>query len=342
MKRTSLRLVAVLLLTAIFLFFFLRSVDWKEVLGYLGEVNLPIFFLSVLLVPLHLITRSWRWYFLLVQEKKNIPISRMVYANTVGFAVNFVFPGRLGEIVRPIYLAQKEKIRKGFALGTIVIERTFDLFTNCFLLGFFLLVRPLVASRFRVSSGADSKLYFWGITGLAIAVALLLLSLGLYFFRAKTLAFLAFFLKPFPRKFSERVLGLTMDFIAGLKFFQSLRTFFLYVLSSFVVWLGIIFFYWVFFFGFQIRISFFNLIPYVFLTMVGASIPTPGMVGGFHYFSKLGLTALYGIDVNLAVGATIMAHAVQAVVTALLGYVILWKDGVSFIQLRRLGEQENR
>jgi uncharacterized membrane protein YbhN (UPF0104 family) len=72
--------------------------------------------------------------------------------------------------------------------------------------------------------------------------------------------------------------------------------------------------------------------------MVGASIPTPGMVGGFHYFSKLGLTALYGIDPNQAVGVTILVHAVQIVVTALIGYAILWKEGMSVFQLKRLGE----
>jgi uncharacterized membrane protein YbhN (UPF0104 family) len=63
------------------------------------------------------------------------------------------------------------------------------------------------------------------------------------------------------------------------------------------------------------------------------------MVGGFHYFSKLGLTTLYGIDPNLAVGATIVVHAVQVVMTALIGYAILWKEGMSLFQVKKLGEE---
>ena len=86
---------------------------------------------------------------------------------------------------------------------------------------------------------------------------------------------------------------------------------------------------------------FFFLIPYVFLTMVGASIPTPGMVGGFHFFSQLGMTSLYGLDPDLAVGLTIVVHAVQIVVTCLIGYAILWKEGLCLFQLKRLGKAEN-
>lgn len=339
MKKTWIRLSLIFLLTAVFLYFFFRSVEWKEVLRHLADVNLFIFILSLILAPLHLFTRSCRWRLQLVGEKKGIPMSSLVRATTVGFAVNFVFPGRVGELVRPLYLAQKERIRKGFALGTILVERIVDIFTNCFLLGFFILLRPWMKSRLAMNSGSDSNLYFYGLLSLLFAIVLLLTVISLIFFRAKTMAVLSFLLKPWPSKFSQRVLVLVEDFIEGLRVFPSLRIFLLYILLSFVVWLGIIFYYWVFFLAFRIEIAFLNLFPYVFLTMVGASIPTPGMVGGFHYFSRLALTVLYGIDSNLAVGATIVVHAIQVIVTAVLGYAILWIDGMSLIQLRKLGEQ---
>jgi len=47
-------------------------------------------------------------------------------------------------------------------MGTIVVERIFDMFTMCFLLGVFLLARPLYASRFQVSAEAHASLRFWG------------------------------------------------------------------------------------------------------------------------------------------------------------------------------------
>jgi uncharacterized protein (TIRG00374 family) len=338
MRKNTVRLGIIFALTILFLFFFFRSVDWREVYRYLVDVNVWLFIATILIAPLHLVTRAYRWQFLLHQEKKNVSFYNMFAGNAVGFTFNFIFPGRLGELIKPLYLAQKEGIRKGFAIGTVVVERIFDMFTMCALLGLFMIARPLFASIFQINNEAYHNLNFWGLVGLAFASGLLFFSLALYFFRDKTLALVTFVLRPFPQKFTERVLKLSDEFIAGLKFFHSLKSLLLYALFSFVVWLGIIFYYWVFFAAFRIRLPFFVLFPYVFLTMVGASIPTPGMVGGFHYFSKLGMTQLYGTDPNQAVGVTIVVHALQVVVTCLVGYAILWKEGLSLFQLKKLGE----
>ncbi len=338
MRKSWVRLVLVLVITGVFLYFFFRSVDWKEVYRHLSQVHLSLFILVIILSPLHLVTRAWRWRYLLLPEKRDVRFWSMFAGNAVGFAVNFSLPGRVGELVKPLYLAQKEKIRAGFAIGTVVVERIFDMFTMCFLLGVFLLARPLYASRFNPGTVGYSKLYLWGIVGVAFASALLLISLALYFFREKTLRVISFLLRPFPQRFSQRVILLAEEFIRGLKFFRSRKYLFLYTFFSFVVWLGIIFYYWVFFLAFGIKLLYVLLLPYVFLTMVGASIPTPGMVGGFHWFSKVGLTLLYGIDTNLAVGVTIVVHAVQVVMTCSIGYAILWKEGMSILQIKKLGE----
>ena len=98
-------------------------------------------------------------------------------------------------------------------------------------------------------------------------------------------------------------------------------------------------FYWLFFLSYRVSIPFFFLIPYIFLTMVGASIPTPGMIGGFHAFSQFGLTQLFGLDANVAFSLTVVVHAVQLVMTCLVGYGIVWKEGLSVLQLSKLGEK---
>jgi len=338
MRKNWIRFGLIILITAVFLFFFFRSVDWKEVYRYLGQVKTSIFVLGVLLTPTHLITRSLRWRYLLDQEKKDIKFVNMFKANAVGFAFNYFLPGRVGEVIKPLYLARKEKIRAGFALGTVLVERIFDMLTMCVLLVVFLLARPLFSSKLYADAKDYSDLYLWGIIGAAFASTLLIFSLCLYFFRAKTLRFVSFLLKPFPQKISQKVLKVFDEFIEGLKFFRSLKNLLMYILFSFVVWLGIIFYYWVFLSAFGVSRGFFLLIPYVFLTGVGASIPSPGMVGGFHYFSKLGMTTLLGVDPNLAVGVTILVHASQLVVTCCLGYAILWKEGLTIFQLKKISE----
>lgn len=337
MKKTWIRLSIIFFLTFIFLFFFFRSVEWKEVFNYLTDINLKFFILIIILVPLHLITRAIRWDYLLRHEKRGVSFYNRFAGNAIGFTVTIIFPGRLGELIKPLYLAQKENMRKGFVVGTVVVERIFDIFTMCSLLGIFIISKPLYSSIFQVNEEAYSSIKLYGIIGVAFASFILIVALSLYFFREKTLSIIAFFLKPLPQRISQRILEFIKEFIQGLKFFHSVGNLFAYILLSYVVWLGIIAYYWIFFYVYDSPIFFFFLIPYVFLVMVGASIPTPGMVGGFHYFSKLGLISLYGIDVNLAVVMTIVVHAVQVLVTCLVGYAILWKEGISLFQLKRLG-----
>jgi len=326
----------------VFLYFFFRSVEWKEVFAYLTDINLSIFILVIILTPVHLVTRAFRWKYLLMHGKKDVKFSNMFAGNAVGFTVTLIFPGRLGELVKPLYLAQKEKMSKGFVIGTAVVERTFDLFTMSILLGLFLISRPLYSSRFQAKEEAFSNLYLWGIVAVSFATVLLIFSLSLYFFKEKTLSIVRFILKPFPHRISEKVLELSQEFILGLKFFHSVGNLLIYIFLSFVVWLAIIFYYWVFFFAYGISLPFFFLFPYTFLVMVGASIPTPGMVGGFHSFSKFGLTSLFNIDINLAVAMTIVVHALQLIVTCLIGFAILWKEGISIFQLKKLGEKESQ
>jgi uncharacterized protein (TIRG00374 family) len=196
MRKNRIRAAVIFALTFVFLFFFFRSVNWKEVLGYLNDVDLKFFILLVVLVPFHLVTRAIRWRYLLKYEKKNVSFYNRFAGNAVGFAVTFLFPGRLGELVKPIYLAQKENMKKGFVIGTVVVERIFDIFTMCFLLGVFIVSKPLYAPIFHLDEKAYSNLFFWGIIGISFACLLLLVSLSLYFFKDKTLKVIAFILRP--------------------------------------------------------------------------------------------------------------------------------------------------
>jgi len=270
----------------------------------------------------------------------------MFAANAVGFTVTLIFPGRLGELVKPLYLAQKENVSKGFVMGTVVVERTFDIFANCFLLGLFVIFKPLYSSYFKGEKDF-SDLYRYGEIAIAIAFFLLILILSLYFFKEKTLSFIVFVLRPFPHKISEKIIELSQGFIQGLKFFHSVGNLLVYSLLSIVVWLGINFYYLIFLFAYDIHPPFFLLLPYTFLVMIGASIPTPGMVGGFHYFSRVGLVLLFNRDGNPlgnteAAAMTTVVHAVQLIVTCLIGYAILWKEKISIFQLKKLGENAKK
>ena len=339
MKKKWLQLTFLILITVVFVYFLSRIVDWKEVVSHLIDVNVPFLVLFVLLIPSSFVTRAFRWHYLLRHEKTDTRLFNRFAAYAVSFTVTFTFPGRIWELVKPLYLSQKEDMKKGFVLGTHVLERIFDIFVMCFLLGLFLVTEPLYASLLSIEDEAFRRLKFWGIFGLIFAAVLLLLALALYFFKQRTLKIISACLKPFPKKMSGFILNLFEEFIHGLRFFHSARDFWMYALWSFIVWLGLVFQFYVLFLAYNFQVAYFFVIPYMFLIGVGASIPTPGMVVGYDAFSIFGLTTLYGMDTNLATGITLVSHGMQVLVTCLIGYVILSKDGISLLQAKKLGEE---
>jgi uncharacterized protein (TIRG00374 family) len=342
MKSKVPKIAVVVVLTAVLLYFFGRTVNWKDVPAQISDVSVPLFLLVIPLFAFNFVTRAARWHVLVAREKIDVRFRNLVTANIVGFTVTFIFPGRLGELVKPLYLARKEDLRPGFAVGTVVVERLFDITTLCSLLGLFLISRPLFAASWPIGEEAGRRLSVLGIIGILIAAAVLAVILILYFFRDRAFAVVGFLLKPLPERPRAAVLGLLGEFIDGLRFFRTWSQLALYAFLSLVVWLAMTLFYWVFFAAYHVHLPYFLVIPYVFLTAVGASIPTPGMVGGFHYFSKLGMVLLFGLAAGRAAGMTLVFHAVQIAVTCALGYAILAREGLTLLQLKRMGESEKR
>jgi uncharacterized protein (TIRG00374 family) len=185
MKKHALKIAVAVVLSGLFLFLFFRRVDWGEVLRSLTEVDPLLFALSVPLGASHFLTRALRWKYLLAPEKKGIRYGNLVAGNAVGFTVSMLFPGRVGEVVKPLYVARKEKIRPGYAVGTIVVERVFDMFTMCSLLALFLLARPLYADHLALSAEAYGSLAFWGKVGAAVSLGILAVITALYFLKDK-------------------------------------------------------------------------------------------------------------------------------------------------------------
>jgi len=340
-NKRALRIGLLLALSAAFLYFFLRSIkNWREVLQYVSNVDWRWAIPALLATPIHFFTRGLRWKYLLHHEKRDVGFGSLWKGNVVGFTVTYIFPGRLGEIAKPLYVARREKMRPGFVLGTCVVERIFDILTMTTLLGLFLLGRPLFGARMPITTEGITRLQSLG--GLAVGLAGILLALIMlcYFFKDKALAVGAKAFRVLPHRLRDKAVELLREFIDGLGFFHSLGDFLIYVVLGFLVWLSIIFYYWLYLFAFRFPVPFFWVFPYLFLTAAGATIPTQGMIGGFHILSQFGLTMLLGMNPNLAGGYTIVVHLVQLVLTCILGYIILTKEGLSLKQIRTMGEAD--
>jgi hypothetical protein len=70
--------------------------------------------------------RALRWRLLLSPLKVETSLHSRWAALNIGFMVTNVYPGRLGEIVRPLALSRMAPVTMSGALGTVVLERVLD------------------------------------------------------------------------------------------------------------------------------------------------------------------------------------------------------------------------
>jgi uncharacterized protein (TIRG00374 family) len=147
------RLSISLILTVAFLALFARSFDLGAAVRSLGAASPALIMLGVLTNLAGYVFRVYRWRVLLTPIRPGIGYYGLTSATFIGSMVSFLIPFRIGEVVRPVLLARRERLNAGAAIATIAIERVLDLLTILLLFLVF-----LVSSRGTVlleALGAD-------------------------------------------------------------------------------------------------------------------------------------------------------------------------------------------
>lgn len=323
-------------LTLLLLVLFIRQINWRDFRAVLATINplYPLLFASCTTTQFFI--RAYRWGILLQPFKTGISLSRLYHCTVIGFMVTYLLPGRLGEIVRPVLLAEKEKIRKSQAIGTIVVERMIDL--------------TVVLSIFLIAVRL-SGLPHTGLAGRLRQAALLALPLVLLAFLFIYLVNSRRFLPRLERLVhgAARILPAQRRQYAGeaiLSFIRSLNldlrplAFLRLCLLSLTLWLFIIPFYWLLMRGFPgMTMPFSHAAAYFGIIFVAAAIPTPGMAGSLDLASIIALTRLFAIPEATAAAYTITFHVIIVAVPVLLGFLAMWREGLQLTRLRQLGHQ---
>jgi uncharacterized membrane protein YbhN (UPF0104 family) len=137
-----------------------------------------------------------------------------------------------------------------------------------------------------------------------------------------------------PQRLATTAAGLVRAFADGLAIVRQPVRLLVALIFSLPLWLSIASGVWAVTHAFHMQLPFAGTFLIQALLVVGVAVPTPGAVGGFHYFYKLGMTAFYGAPVDRAVGAAIVLHAVSFVPVAIVGLILLAQEGLS---LSRVG-----
>jgi len=118
------------------LYFSFKNVPFDELKSYMGAIDRFWAAISVLIVVLCFVLRAWRWQ-IIVGATRKIGFRQAFHPMMIGFMINCILPGRVGEVARPVILQKNERVPFSTGLATVAAERIFDFI---FLIIFFALV----------------------------------------------------------------------------------------------------------------------------------------------------------------------------------------------------------
>jgi uncharacterized protein (TIRG00374 family) len=322
---------AILIATIALLWLFFRGANLAEIRKNLLSAEPALIFWSLVATMVTYVLRALRWRGLLA------PLGRAGLANcfsatVIGFMVNFLAPGRLGEIARPYLLARREGFSASAAFATILLERVLDLVTVVFFVAFWLVAGPKRSGNEEIVSSLE----LGGILGLGFAIV----ALASMFFFARypeaSTAVVRRCLRIFPRGLEAGAGRFLETFRGGLGVLVHGSGLAKASSMSVLLWLGICLSFWLSARAFEVELSFGDTFLIIGFLTVGVAVPTPGAIGGYHYMCSLALTTLLGVSPSLAAAVALVAHAISFLPVTILGILLFVKAGLSFRQVKTI------
>jgi len=292
--------------------------DWSLVFSTIRNIRWGWLILSVAFTLFTSVIRAVRWQELLSPIKK-VAFSPTFTTTVMGFSAIFVF-GRAGELVRPLWLARREKISVTASFATIIVERFVD---STMLIGIF--AWALLTVKVSSESGNDLALmkhaawYIVGVSAGAIALLFLL--------RSNVELVVRYI--PFPK-----IASLVENFGHGLSFLQNGRSFAIVVFHSVVLWITIALQAWLTLKGMNFALPF----AATTLVMVGAAIGSvaqiPGIGGGFQVAFAFCMTKFFRIPAEAALSAAMIGYLTNNLPTLAATIPCMLKEGLTIKEIR--------
>lgn len=297
----NLKLVASLLVGLGLLAFFLWRAPLQEVGATLARVQGQWVLAAVGLSLASYALRALRWGVIL-KPMGSAPATALIGCTAAGFATSTIFPGRVGELVRPLLLSRRTGLPAAGTLASIVTERLVDM---AMLLALFAAGVMAAAPRLAPATApALRQAALLAAVGLAAAFAFLL---TLLHFRRTAVAGIAHLA---PVRWRARVSVFLDHLLDGLEAVRSARRLAVLMAWSVVVWGSALVQIEVLSRGFGLSLGLSTSAVVMGVSVIGLAVPTPAGVGSFHAAIQFALATLLGFDLADATAFAIAHHAI--------------------------------
>lgn len=355
--RKSVRRYVVLLIAVLAIAYFafkfgnsiaLEGFHWSAVAAALRRARIGLLLLSLVAIYACYAVRALRW----------IRFSRTVYAHAegnfgrrlwnvyaatlMGFSCTFLL-GRAGEPIRPVLIGKKESLPIASMFGVYVLERVFDMAATAVLAGAALLLWKRSGSR-----GSAAHLLSEARSAGIILLALLVVAIAfLIYFRFHGSAWLSRRLEnsKWRTGWREKLAVLLEGFGNGLQGIRTTSDLCVLILYTAIHWIVVVFVYlWVAhaFGGGLAEITFAGALLVLAFTMVGSTVQLPGVGGGAQVATFLVLTLIFAIQNGPAATMSIVVWLIGFAGCCIVGLPLLFHEGWSMGDLRRIAQQEER
>jgi glycosyltransferase 2 family protein len=322
-----LQIAVIAALTVFFLWLFLRNANLSEVGALLKRTQLGWILIGFVVNFMALLFRTIRWRTILDPDDPP-PFYATFFANTVGYMLSTILPIRASDVARPALLARRTTHRFSGALGTVLIERIFDLTSILLLFCFFAFLRW---NEFSHDPGIARWFYIVRIGAIASAVILVVLwffIIGLYFFRGFIRRIHLRLGQLLPARFRDSWMHFFDTFAEGTEITKHRRAFATVVLCTIGVWAALTSQFWFAAKAAHHPLPFDSSFFVTGVTTVGLAIPTPGGIGGFHKACQLVLTRFYAMSVDQSVAIAVLFHIIGTLPVLVLGLALFAREGL--------------
>jgi uncharacterized protein (TIRG00374 family) len=292
----------------------LLRVDLRQMMETLAAADYVYLLPALVTQMAFFLIKALRWMYLFPSDRR-IPFPTLFSATLVGYFGNQIIGASTGELLRSIVLGHKESWSKSATLGTIFVEKMWDILVLCLFLIAILWAVPLPPLVQTVGQASLLVLVLGGL------VVVLLLSRGDW--TAKTLAVIA---NKLSERLSQRLVGILQRFTVGVQAMREWRRSLLALFLTVPMWflLAVSFY----FLGQAALISL-GLMPYVFPVVVialAASIPNPPWNVGMLELLSITTLGVLGVASSQALAFVVLMRAMR-LVPIVWGYVLFSREG---------------
>lgn len=320
------RIAVGLLIAAVSLFLALRNVSYDELKASISGAHLLLVLSALGSVGLNNLGKGLRWKLLMEQEGRALSLRRSLTIILASQALNTIYPARVGDVSR-VYAGGERGRGWGFTLGTVVLEKLFDVIAYVLLFIILFVLMPLPAW----ANGSIITFAVVALTGLSLVWLLVNRP-------AWVTGLLDQVVNWAPRRFQPRLQDWLHSGLASAEIFHDRRALLKVMMWSAVVWGTAVLTNHLTLRALNFELPLAAPILVLMVLQAGLSLTsTPGGIGVIEYLSILAL-AVFGVPQAQALGFGILLHGIILMPQTLIGLVCIGILGMDRFTAKNKGK----